>query len=189
MEEYVTLLKQIVSTPLGGTVKFDGEMHAMDWPPAVQPLRPSIPVYLSAVFPKMTAVAARVADGLALGALMSPGYIRDVIRPRAEAAAADAGRDPAELGFITAPFVSVDDDAEVARQAAREAICHLYHPLPLPITTCLARARFLGGGRRGDKYVPEGNMAKALEAMDDAVIDAVTISGTLEGLRGQARGL
>lgn len=181
MEEYVTLLKEIVSTPLGGTVKFDGEMHAMDWPPAVQPFRPSIPVYLSAVFPKMTAVAARVADGLALGALMSPGYIRDVIRPRAEAAAADAGRDPAELGFITAPFVSVDDDAEVARQAAREAICHLYHPLPHPYYDFALREHgFSAAADAATKYVPEGNMAKALEAMDDRVIDAVTISGTLE---------
>lgn len=181
MEEYVTLLKQIVSTRLGETVRFDGEVHTLDWPPAVQPMRPSIPVYLSAIYPKMISVAGRVADGVALSSLMSPGYISDVIRPRAEEAGADAGRDPSELGFITSPFVSVGADREAARDAARLALCRLYHPLPRPYYDFSLREHgFTKAADVATKYVPEGNMAKALEAMDDEVIDAVTISGTLE---------
>ena len=181
MEEYVTLLRQIVRTRLGETVKFEGEMHVMDWPPAVQPMRTSIPVYLSAIYPKMTGVAGRVADGVALSSLMSPGYISDVIRPRAEAAAADAGRDPSELGFITSPFVSVGADAEAARHAARLALCRLYHPLPRPYYDFALREH--GFSRAADiatKYVPEGKIEKAMEAMDDDVIDALTISGSME---------
>ena len=53
----------------------------MHWSPAVQPTRPSIPVNLAAIYPKMVKVAGRVADGLALGALLSAGYVREVIAP------------------------------------------------------------------------------------------------------------
>ena len=123
MAEYVSLLRQAVSTRLGETLEWEGEMHRMHWPPAVAPVRDSIPVYLAALYPQMTAVAGRVADGLALGALLSADYIRDEMKPRFHQAAADAGRDPDQLGIYFAPFVSVHEDPAVARQAARMAIC------------------------------------------------------------------
>ena len=181
MAEYVTLLKKIVRTRLGETVKFDGALHAMDWPPAVQPVRPSIPVYLSAIYPKMISVAGRVADGVALSSLMSPSYIRDIIRPRAEEAAADAGRDPSELGFITSPFVSVGEDHDAARDAARLALCRLYHPLPRPYYDYSLREHgFSKAADVATKYVPEGNIEKAMEAMDDEIVDTLTIAGSME---------
>lgn len=185
MTEYITLLRKAVATGAGEELDWTGEIHSMRWTPAVQPVRRSIPVFLAAVFPAMVSVAARVADGIALGALLSPDYIRDVVRPRFERAAVEAGRDPAELGTTTAPFVSVGEDAEAARNAARAAICRLYAPLPHPYYDYVLREQ--GFSRAADhaiKWMGEGQLERAMEGFTDDVIDAVVISGTQDHCRG-----
>ena len=180
MREYIHQLKTAVGTPLGGRIDMDGEVHRMHWAPAVAPLRPTIPLYLAALFPKMTEVAGQVADGIALGALLSPNYLREIVLPRFRTAAERAGRDPATLGVTLAPFVSVGDNADVARQAARAAICHLYAPLPHPYYDYVLREQgFSKAADAAAHHVPEGRIEKAMEAFTDDIIDTVTVSGTL----------
>lgn len=186
MREYVTLLKAAIETPAGQTLDWQGEMHRMRWSPAVPTQRKSIPVFLAALYPKMTAVAAEVADGIALGALLSADYVQEVVRPRFERAAEQADRDPAALGSTIAPFVSVGTDADEARQAARAAICHLYAPLPHPYYDYVLREQgFAKAADAALKHVPEGNLNKAMEAFTDDIVDAVTITGTLEDAQRQ----
>lgn len=185
MDEYVTLLRKAVSTRLGETLTWEGQMHRMKWPPAVAPLRSSIPVYLAALYPQMIGVAGRVADGLALGALLSADYIRQELKPRFVKAASDADRDPSTLGIYFAPFVSVGDDGEEARNAARAAICHLYSPLPHPYYDHVLREQ--GFSRAADAcaaHVPEGRMERAMEAISDEMLDTVAIAGTADQCRG-----
>lgn len=186
MEETITLLQRISRASIGDTVKFDGEVHHMDWPPAVQPVRDSIPVYLGAFFPKMLSVAGRVADGLILGSLMTPDYIKEVIRPHVEKSIVEAGRDPAKFEYLALSFVSVGEDGESARRAAREAICRLYGPMPSPYLDYALREN--GFGKAADaaaKYMPEGDMDRAMEAMTDELIDSVTIAGTPDHCRAR----
>jgi 5,10-methylenetetrahydromethanopterin reductase len=184
MAEYVTLLKHIVRARLGEPLSYEGKIHRMHWVPAVQPFRESIPVYLSGIFPKMVRVAGHVADGLAIGAVASPEYIREELQPRARAAAEEVGRDPQSLGFVMAGFVSVSENREQARQAAREAICRLFHPLPHPYYDFMLREQgFSSAADAAKKYVPEGKLQKAAEAMTDDVLDRVTIAGTPEECR------
>ena len=186
MEEYTALLRKAVSTPVGENLEWEGQMHKMHWSPAVDPFRQAIPVYLAALYPQMTAVAGRVADGLALGALLSADYIRTEIKPRFETAANAAGRDPANLGVYLAPFVSIADDADVARRAARLAICHLYAPLPHPYYDHVLREQ--GFSDEADAclhHVPEGRLELAADAISDDLLDAVTISGSLADCQKQ----
>lgn len=184
MAEYVTLLKQIVRTPLGSPIAYEGKLHQMHWTPAVQPIRDTIPIYLSAIFPKMLRVAGQVADGVAIGAITSTDYIREVVQPGARTAAADAGRNPQSLGFLMAAFVSASENRERARQAAREAICRLFHPLPHPYYDFLLREQgFSAAADAAKKYMPEGQLQKAAETMTDEVLDCVTIAGTPEECR------
>lgn len=179
MAEYVTLLKQIVRTRIGTPLVYEGKIHRMRWTPAVDPVRESIPVYLSAIFPKMVKVAGRVADGVAVGALFSTDYMRDVVRPRVHAAAVEAGRDPQSLGFLMGAFVSVNDNRELARQAAREAICRLFAPLPHPYYEFMLREHgFSAAADAAKKYVPAGALQKAVEMIPDEAIDRLTIAGT-----------
>lgn len=184
MHEYVTVLRRIVQARIGETVAYEGKLHRMHWVPAVQPLRAGIPIYLSAIFPKMVQVAGQVADGVAIGAITSVEYIRDVLQPRVRTAAAEAGRDPNALGFLMAGFVSVSEDREQARQAAREAICRLFHPLPHPYYDFMLREHgFSSAADAAKKYMPEGKLQHAAEAMTDEILDRVTIAGTPEECR------
>jgi len=188
MREYVTLLKKAVATPRGEMLDWEGEMHRMHWAPAVQPLRRTTPVMLAALYPKMITVAAEVADGIALGALLSAPYVRDVVLPRFRAAAEAAGRNPAALRAYVAPMVSVGTDAAAVRNAVRSAICHLYSPLPHPYYDFVLREQgFSGAADAAARYVPEGKIEKAMEAFTDDIIDTVAISGTLDSAREQLR--
>ena len=184
MTEYIENLKQIVRTPAGSRVSYQGEIHSMDWVPAVTPVRENIPIYISAIFPRMVRVAGRVADGIALGAILSAPYAREVIQPAARKSAEEADRDPHALGFLMGSFVSVHEEREVARQAAREAICRLFAPLPHPYYEYMLREQgFSSAVDAALKHVPEGNIQKAAEAMTDEVVDTVTIAGTQEECR------
>ncbi|MBM4255392.1 MAG: LLM class flavin-dependent oxidoreductase [Deltaproteobacteria bacterium] len=179
MKEYIECLKQIVRTPMGTPMKYEGKIHRMQWTPAVQPLRESIPIYLSAIFPRMVKVAGQVADGVAIGAMGSVEYLRDVLQPRVREAAAHAGRDPRSLGYVMAIFVSVSDDREQARQAAREAICRLFSPLPHPYYDFLLREQgFSAAADTAQKLAPQGKFKQAAEAIPDEAIDRLTIAGT-----------
>lgn len=181
MTEYVPLLRKAVSTRLGEMLDYEGEMHRMHWAPTVAPFRSTIPIFLAALYPKMIAVAGRVADGIAMGALLSPAYIREVVFPQFHNAASTAGRDPKLLRSSVSPFVSVGDDAAGARQAAREAICRLYSPLPHPYYDFILREQgFSQAADAAAKWVPLGKIEKAAEAFTDDIVDAITISGTFE---------
>jgi alkanesulfonate monooxygenase SsuD/methylene tetrahydromethanopterin reductase-like flavin-dependent oxidoreductase (luciferase family) len=184
MKEYIECLKRIVRTRSGALMVYEGKSHRMHWTPAVDPLRESIPIYLSAIFPRMVKVAGQVADGVAIGALHAPEYIRTVLQPRVREAAAQAGRDPQSLGYLMAIFVSVNEDREYARQAAREAICRLFSPLPHPYYDFLLREQgFSAAADAAQKLVPQGKLKQAAEAIPDEAIDRLTIAGAPEECR------
>lgn len=179
MREYVELMQQIVRTPLGGEVRYEGKQHRMHWEPHAAPLRPSIPVWMSAISPKMVSVAGSIADAVAMGVLLSPEYVRDRVRPGALAAAEMAGRDPASLEFTMGALVAVDDDIDRARLAIKTTIAGFYHPIPHPYYDFLLREQ--GFERAADactEFAGVGRMEEAIARIDDEVIDTLAIVGT-----------
>jgi 5,10-methylenetetrahydromethanopterin reductase len=179
LREYVTLLKQIARTRLGDRLTFEGKVHSMDWSPFADPGDTPFPVYLAAVFPAMTRVAAQVADGIAGGGTLSAEYLQQVVKPRAAQAAAEADRDPADLGWKSVAIIAVDEDREVARRAAREAICSLYAPLPHPYYEFTMREQgFSDAADALLKLMPAGKLEAAVDAVPDACIDQLAIAGT-----------
>lgn len=185
MAEYTELVRRMVRARPGDQIAFAGEMyHVRSWSPAVAPVRPSIPVHLAAIYPAMRRVAGRVADGIALGTMVSPEYLRDVIRPAVSEAAERAGRDRAEVRVLMAAFVSPDEDRERARLAARQAICGLFSPLPHPYYEFLMREQGFGDvADAAVEHVSAGRPERAIERMSDEFVDALTVAGTLEECR------
>ncbi|NQV21758.1 MAG: LLM class flavin-dependent oxidoreductase [Rhodospirillales bacterium] len=184
LREYVTLLKMIARTRLGDRLTYEGKVHSMDWAPHADPGDQPFPVYLAAVFPAMTRVAAQVADGIAAGGTLSAEYLRDVVKPQAAEAAAAVDRDPATLGWKAVSIIAVDDDRERARRTAREAICSLYAPLPHPYYEFTMREQ--GFGEAADallKLMPAGELEASVDAIPDACIDRLAIAGTLDECR------
>ena len=178
MEEYVTVLRQAARTRLGERLDFQGQVHEMHWVPSVDPIRP-FPVILAGIFPRMLRVVGRCADGLAAGAVISAEYLRDVMKPAVTKAAADADRDPGELRFYCGSFLSVDADRERARRRAREAICALFDPLPHPYYEFTLREQgFAPAADAALRFMPEGELERAVDAIPEEAIDRVAIAGT-----------
>lgn len=179
MREYVEIVRQMVRTPLGGAMRYEGRIHSMRWEPRVLPFRSTMPVWMAAISPKMVKVAATVSDGVAMGVLMSPEYIRDRVRPPAIEAALAAGRDPSTVAFPMGGLVAIDDDLDRARTAIKATICSFYHPIPHPYYDFLLREH--GFSRAADacaRHVPAGNTPAAMEQIDDEVADRLAFVGT-----------
>ena len=58
--------------------------------------------------------------------------MRDTVRPNAFAAAQSVGREPEALAFPMGALVSVNQNSELARNAAKASVCGLFHPVPHP---------------------------------------------------------
>jgi F420-dependent oxidoreductase-like protein len=120
--EYVAILRKALSRE---TVTFDGEYYTLPRPGGagkplkliIEPVQDRIPIYLAAIGPKNTALAAEIADGW-LPTLFAPDHI-DVFRPALEEGAGKAGRDPAELDIAPMTSLAIDEDAERARNLMR----------------------------------------------------------------------
>src|SRR6266849_1194457 len=97
-------------------VRADAELHFPRF-------RPAIPVYVGAVNGRMLRASGAWADGVQLGAIVSPGYVRWAWAQIARGASA-AGRDPAEIDLVSNVLVSVDPDARAARDAVRTVLAY-----------------------------------------------------------------
>ncbi|GLX00967.1 LLM class flavin-dependent oxidoreductase [Microtetraspora sp. NBRC 16547] len=82
-------------------------------------VRTDIPVYLAAVGPAMTRLAAEIGDGWISHELCSPAYLAERILPEVEAGLAKApGKKRGDLDLVVSACCSVDADASVARRRA-----------------------------------------------------------------------
>lgn len=82
-------------------------------------------VVLAAVGPRMTAIAAEVADGMLVHGFTTPGYLREVVAPQFHAAAAAAGRDPGSLRIVRPVFLvtgATDEAMAETAAVARERV-------------------------------------------------------------------
>lgn len=178
MREYLAVVEALLTGEVGDGREVGGEIHHMQARFVSRPARP-VPVIVAAAGPRMIELAAAASQGVGLGILISPEHIAGDIRPRAQAAAAAAGRDPDRIRFPMAALTSVDDDAEQARARARRAICGLFHPVPHPYYDFLLRAQ--GYGAVADaltRLAPEGQWAEAAAQVPDEVVDRLTLTGT-----------
>jgi alkanesulfonate monooxygenase SsuD/methylene tetrahydromethanopterin reductase-like flavin-dependent oxidoreductase (luciferase family) len=178
MRDFVEIVRRIVVAPAGARVEYEGQAHRIRWRRSFSGVRATLPVHLAAIFPKMIEVAASVADGVALGVIVSAPYVREVVRPAIRAAAAAADRDPAALSVPMGAVVAVDNDRERARDQVRRTIAGFFHPLPHPYYDFLLREQ--GFGKVADacaRHVPEGRIEAAIDTMDDGLVDRLAFAG------------
>jgi 5,10-methylenetetrahydromethanopterin reductase len=178
MRDYLAVLRAFLQGDVGDGPEVGGPEHHAQTRFLRPPAR-RVPIVVAAAGPRMTELAAAASDGVGLGVLISAAHLAGVIRPRAEAAAAAAGRDPAALRFPMAALVSIDDDAERARARARRAIVGLFHPVPHPYYDFLLREQgHADVADAASELAPQKRWAEAAEAIGDDVLDDLTISGT-----------
>jgi 5,10-methylenetetrahydromethanopterin reductase len=153
----------------------DGEIFpvradaALDFVP-----RRRIPIYVGAVSQRMLQAAGRWADGVELGAMVSPGYVRwswDRICEGAE----EAGRDPATLDLASNVLVSVDRDPQAARDAVRRVLAYYTARVePIVLRTSGADPDELAAVQQA---VADHGVAAGAELVTDAMIDTFAAAG------------
>ena len=151
----------------------------------IGPVQASIPVYIAAIGPKNTALAAEIADGW-LPVLVSPEHMAE-FRPSLEAGFAAAGR--SGEGFDLAPTVTVrvDDDVDAARDMMRGYVAlyvggmgsrdkNFYNRL-------VASYGFEDAAREVQDLYLGGQPSKAMAALPPQLIDAVALCGPADVVR------
>ena len=111
--------------------------------------------------------------------MASVEFMSDTVRPNAIAAAKSVGRDGSELAFPMGALVSVNDDSEAARRAAKASVCGLFHPVPHPYYDSQIRQQgFVEAADMLSDLMPRGKTNEAMELLPEEIIDTMTISGT-----------
>jgi 5,10-methylenetetrahydromethanopterin reductase len=136
--------------------------------------RAALPIYVGAVNGRMLRTSGGYADGVQLGAIVSPGYARwswaQITR-----GAQEAGRDPAELDLASNVLVSVDREAAAARAAVRRVLAYYIHRVePIVLSTSGADPDEIARVRR---TVLEDGPDAGAALIGDALIDIFAAAG------------
>jgi F420-dependent oxidoreductase-like protein len=120
--EYIGVVRKALARE---TLTFDGEFYSLPRPGGpgkplkliIKPVQERIPIYLAAIGPKNTALAAELAEGW-LPTFFAPDHI-DVFKPALEEGAQRAGRSPDEIDITPMTSIAIDDDVDAARDLMR----------------------------------------------------------------------
>jgi probable F420-dependent oxidoreductase len=145
--------------------------------------RTRIPVYLAAVGPAMTRLAAEIGDGWISHELCSPAYLAGRILPEIEAGLAKApGKKRGDLDLVVSAACSVDEDPALARRRAAGLVgfyasvrsyadFFAFHDLAAEQEAVIEAFR---GGRGADHLG---------DVVTDRMVDALTLAGTRDEVR------
>ena len=140
-----------------------------------QPLRGELPVYLSALFPKMLELSGEIADGVIL--TRSTLATAAAARARIAAGAARAGRDAAAIEVTSLLPASVSPDREAALAAARPGLAFYAGFFPR-YNRLLVESGFPDEAAAVARAWAAGDAAGAARAVSDEMIAATGIAGT-----------
>jgi F420-dependent oxidoreductase-like protein len=190
--EYVEVVRMALSRH---RVEFRGETLELPLPGGpgkalkltIAPVQERIPVYLAAIGPKNTALAAEIADGW-IPTLFSPEHVAE-FRPLLEEGFARAGNGKGFDDFEIAPSVNVmvSDDLAAARDAMRPYVAlyvggmgsrdkNFYNAL-------VRRYGFGDAARRVQDLYLEGKRDEAMAALPDELLDTVSLCGPRDAVR------
>jgi 5,10-methylenetetrahydromethanopterin reductase len=139
-----------------------------------EPVRPNIPIMVGTWGPKMCRMAGEYADEVKAGSMWSDAYGRHMWDHIA-AGAADAGRDPGDVGLVFGPLTSIAEDRRQAKAHARQTLAfYLPYLAPMPEFVGMepdAVARVQAATARGD-------MGDAVAQISDEILGHFALYGT-----------
>jgi F420-dependent oxidoreductase-like protein len=190
--EYVAVVRMALRRE---RLQFEGETLTLPLPDGpgkalkltIAPVQERIPIYLAAIGPRNTTLAAEIADGW-IPTLFSPEHVTE-FRPLLEQGFARAGGGKGFADFEIAPMVNVmvTDDIDAARDAMRHYIAlyvggmgsrdkNFYNAL-------VGRYGFEDAARRVQDLYLEGKKDEAAAALPAELIDTVSLCGPPDVVR------
>lgn len=187
MREYVHCVRTCWDSVGSGTpATFEGEHYRLRLDEGLHRtlVRPRIPIYLSAMSPRMIELAGEVGDGL-LGHLYSARYLRDLVVPHLVTGAKRAGREPDSVERCVYLICAVSDDRA---QALRWARIQVGFYVFLPSADPVVRWHGLEKEQAAVREALHAEGPAALERVtDDKLVQAFSLAGTPDDVRRQLR--
>ena len=178
MREYVQAVRTVWAANRGDAVTHEGDAYKITMPTFHGPLRPErrdTPILLAAVGPVMSRVCGEVADGLLGHPLASPRFLREAVRPAIDLGLERASRPAGACPITAMALVSLGDDADAARRAARIQIA-FYATTP-SYKAVLALHDRSGLPRDLRRAFVNHDLDRMAELIDDELLDAIAIAG------------
>ena len=190
--EYVDIVRKALARE---RLEYDGEEYTLPLPDGpgkalklmIGPVQERIPVFLAAIGPNNTKLAAEIADGW-IPTLFSPEHVGE-FRPLLEEGFARAGNGKGFQEFEIAPTVNVmiSDDVAAARDAMRPYVAlyvggmgsrekNFYNAL-------VRRYGFEDAAQRVQDLYLEGKRDEAMAALPDELLDTVSLCGPRDAVR------
>ena len=196
--EYVAVVRMALARE---RVRFDGETLRLPLPDGpgkalkltITPVQDRIPIYLAAIGPKNTALAAEIADGY-MPFLFSPEHV-DQLHPLLEEGFARAGDGKNLADFDIAPNVNVfvSDDLESARDVMRPFLALYVGGMGSReknfYNQAVSRYGFEDAAREVQDLYLEGRKDEAAAALPGELIDLVTLCGPEDRVRDRLSAL
>jgi len=185
MSEFIDVLRRSWEYLGSGAAEaFEGE-HYQFQPPPMNPwggrelVRPTIPIYLGAMGPKMLQLCGAKADGW-IGYFATPKFLDEHVRPNIAAGAERAGRDPDTIDICAETICCVSPDRELAMARARRQVgFYIVHPVS-DVAVALHGLQDPVNELRA-RMMSEG--LAAFEHTDDVLVETFSITGTPEEAR------
>ena len=190
LAETVELIRRFIAgAHIGAQIDFEGtyegvRVHGYERP--FLPVRPAIPIYLAAVGPGMLRTAGRIADGWISHELNSPAYLKEKALPRLEEGLVQAGRSRSSLEVVASAVCMVDTDGRAARRKAAALVA--FYATVRSYEDFFEFHGFLEEARAIQQCFRAGDEAGMAERVPDAMVDALTLSGTPAEVRARLAG-
>jgi 5,10-methylenetetrahydromethanopterin reductase len=168
---------RVVKAMLAGVDGVDGDVYRVraDARLDFEPRRRDVPVYVGAVNRRMVEAAGAWADGVYLGAITSPGYVRWA-RQRMAEGAATAGRNHDGLDLCANVLTSVSKDGKAARDACRQVLTYyLWRVEPVVYETSGADPEAVAFVRSN---VQAEGVDRVAQRLPEELIDVFAAAGT-----------
>ena len=188
--EYVAVVRMALARE---RVVFHGETLELPLPDGpgkalkltIAPVQERIPIYLAAIGPRNTELAAEIADGW-IPTLFSPEHVAEV-RPLLEAGAARGERSLDAFDIAPQVNLCISDDVAAARDTMRPLLAlyvggmgsrerNFYNQL-------VQRYGFEAAAKEVQELYLDGKQVEAMAALPDELIDAVTLCGPADRVR------
>lgn len=182
--EFIEVVRGTLASRSGEPFSYSGQIfkvHKYRMPFGAE--QPDVPILLAAVGPRMLELAGEVADGVVLGAIHSPQYLR-AVRTHLAVGAERAGRDPAEVRIHAFALCAASTEREHGRDLARASLAY-----SAQYPHYRRRLAEEGFGTEADEIaacVRAHDQEAALALVSDELVDRFAIAGTVEECRAQA---
>ena len=175
IREYVRILRSIFTT---GTCQLKGEFYTSGFGFMGYQARKELPIYLSALAPKMLDFSGAETDGVVLWGCL-PSYIASTVAPIVRASAQKAGRGVPEV--VAAVPCAVTTNREAAFDAFRKDF-FVYMSLPF-YRRVIGAAGYELEIEAFDKANANGDFPGALAAISDTMLNEFTAVGSATDVR------